>query len=994
MKTHTKRLLSLLLALCLLLTAAPLAGFENLDLLPKAQAKTYKTGDIITFGGYPQSRVTDSATLAALNGITKNWISYKYYSGTGDWENGQMQPGDWMRYADFSNNGAKYRAVTFDSYRPLLTGGISSADISKEFFIRYEQDINGYTPNNVYYFKYESMQWRVLDPNAGLVLCENIIDSQAYQNTIYCNSSQGGYFQGENSSVYANDYASSSIRNWLINDFYNTAFSSSEQSLIAETKLDNSSRYDSKSKYNRASTTDKIFLLSFNDMLNTAYGFSSSNDDYDVARRAAGTDYAKCQGVCTSDHYTAADGKATSSWWLRSPGAASSIGAEINVCGAIDDGNHIGIDVGYTYEGVRPAFKFKSGIIESSNPNGGSGASGTETDTKTDFTVRFDPNGGTGAPEARKVAKGATVTLSDITPTRSGYSFDGWYTAASGGEMFTSSTPVIKDITLYAHWKITTHFPNGYEFLEDSYSFINDLSTDINQKYFDGIFESGTASLAHKEYHYADGGLCYGMAFTTASIYNGYPGISNWAFRKNLWSSDLATKIRDLKRDTWWGKQSAAYIDGAFDDCLTLLDFIKYAFIYQYSIEAERKLNNSSNNALDLLALVKQRTDAGQMGTAVGFSPYNGHNNAPRGHEVLAIGYEGNDILIDNPNNSGKWERMTVHEDGSWEFGGYNNNDHWLDWDTSTNRPYEILRTGNRVVASVSASTTNSRNKTDTAADNAATEEYYVLGTNKLNPEYNLVSISASEFNIKNTDYITLPSESKAGGQSETNNTLLWVKEGELVVDGLDEKTNTVVCAGDDKVITTESEAGSTVSINVQKATATIETGKNRNADISFKTVIEGDTNDTEVCVKTEGIATSDEVSASMTEKGVVVNGISEGTVSLIINDKVVSEKDFKDSDAKFEVAYDNSGETNTLSISADGAMPSDDPSYIPGDVSGDGEVTAEDARLALRAAVGLENYAVGSPEFLAADATKDGAITAEDARLILRAAVGLESLS
>ena len=65
-----------------------------------------------------------------------------------------------------------------------------------------------------------------------------------------------------------------------------------------------------------------------------------------------------------------------------------------------------------------------------------------------------------------------------------------------------------------------------------------------------------------------------------------------------------------------------------------------------------------------------------------------------------------------------------------------------------------------------------------------------------------------------------------------------------------------------------------------------------------------------------------------------------------------------------------------------------------PGDVSGDGEVTAEDARLALRAAVGLENYAEGSPEFLAADATKDGAITAEDARLILRAAVGLESLS
>ena len=67
---------------------------------------------------------------------------------------------------------------------------------------------------------------------------------------------------------------------------------------------------------------------------------------------------------------------------------------------------------------------------------------------------------------------------------------------------------------------------------------------------------------------------------------------------------------------------------------------------------------------------------------------------------------------------------------------------------------------------------------------------------------------------------------------------------------------------------------------------------------------------------------------------------------------------------------------------------------FLPGDVSGDGEVTAEDARLALRAAVGLETYAAGSTQFLAADATKDGAITAEDARLILRAAVGLETLA
>ena len=63
------------------------------------------------------------------------------------------------------------------------------------------------------------------------------------------------------------------------------------------------------------------------------------------------------------------------------------------------------------------------------------------------------------------------------------------------------------------------------------------------------------------------------------------------------------------------------------------------------------------------------------------------------------------------------------------------------------------------------------------------------------------------------------------------------------------------------------------------------------------------------------------------------------------------------------------------------------------GDVDADGKVTASDARLALRFAVGLENYAPGSAQFLACDVDKDKQVTASDARLILRAAVGLETL-
>lgn len=61
------------------------------------------------------------------------------------------------------------------------------------------------------------------------------------------------------------------------------------------------------------------------------------------------------------------------------------------------------------------------------------------------------------------------------------------------------------------------------------------------------------------------------------------------------------------------------------------------------------------------------------------------------------------------------------------------------------------------------------------------------------------------------------------------------------------------------------------------------------------------------------------------------------------------------------------------------------------GDVDGDGKITAADARLALRASVGLET--LDGLQSDCADADADGVITAADARAILRASVGLEEL-
>ncbi len=65
---------------------------------------------------------------------------------------------------------------------------------------------------------------------------------------------------------------------------------------------------------------------------------------------------------------------------------------------------------------------------------------------------------------------------------------------------------------------------------------------------------------------------------------------------------------------------------------------------------------------------------------------------------------------------------------------------------------------------------------------------------------------------------------------------------------------------------------------------------------------------------------------------------------------------------------------------------------YLPGDVDGNGKIESADARLALRAAVGLDTLT--EEQTLAADVDGTPGLSSSDARLILRVSVGLESFS
>ena len=75
------------------------------------------------------------------------------------------------------------------------------------------------------------------------------------------------------------------------------------------------------------------------------------------------------------------------------------------------------------------------------------------TVSNTKYTVTFNANGGSCSTASKSVISGSTYgTLP--TPTRAGYTFDGWYTSATGGTKITSSTKVTAtgNHTLYAHW--------------------------------------------------------------------------------------------------------------------------------------------------------------------------------------------------------------------------------------------------------------------------------------------------------------------------------------------------------------------------------------------------------------------------------------------------------------------------------------------------------------------------------------------------------------
>ena len=195
--------------------------------------------------------------------------------------------------------------------RAKVTSDIAGSIVS---FGRYEQD--GNEENGP-----EPIEWIVLDVQDGKAL---LLSRYGLDHMPYHTADEKITWEG------------CTLREWLNSDFLRTAFTSEEQDIIPETKVDNSSS-QCFGRWNKAKggndTLDQVFLLSFaeaNRWLGVSwYGNGSDNAQMEL------TEYAGRDAHRRIPRSEEEDGRTYWHWWLRSPGAEQADASDVTTSGCL-----------------------------------------------------------------------------------------------------------------------------------------------------------------------------------------------------------------------------------------------------------------------------------------------------------------------------------------------------------------------------------------------------------------------------------------------------------------------------------------------------------------------------------------------------------------------------------------------------------------------------------------------------------------------------------
>ena len=220
----------------------------------------------------------------------------------------------------------------------------------------------------------EPVLWRVLEVSGdktALMLSEKILDGGVPFNpdsglewaSWWSESQIRKFLNGKEyvESVSA-DVTKIKVRNPKPYSFYGKAFSAGEGSGIIKAAVDNSSTGGITPG---PKTTDKIFLLSYAEAGNSAYGFVNNN-----SRKAELTDYGASQRVYSNTEGNKKYGR----WWLRSPGHIVGFASSVYDVGYLS--NNI-VDGGGV--GLRPAFHLNIESLLFTSPAAGGKDAGVVT---------------------------------------------------------------------------------------------------------------------------------------------------------------------------------------------------------------------------------------------------------------------------------------------------------------------------------------------------------------------------------------------------------------------------------------------------------------------------------------------------------------------------------------------------------------------------------------------------------------------------------------
>ena len=418
-------------------------------------------------------------------------------------------------------------------------------------------------------------------------------------------------------------------------------------------------------------------------------------------------------------------------------------------------------------------------------------------------------------------------------------------------------------------------YPVGYDFFRDSYSFEN-FSHTIDKEIFNRMFGKvkGLDLNDFWKKKRKQEGMCFGMAYTTAAIYNNVPYVSMFACVDGI-KVKVATAIRDLNKGSLFNQGATIKIEDEYNDYMTIKEYISYAQLFQYTTEY---LNNKEEVSASLLYdIVYNAVNNNQIGVYISM-----RNKEGGAHAVLAVGIDGRDIVVDDPNFANKKQRISIKENGEWNFSGlkkYNSDTCTLEYATNWNAVYYWIQHN-------FPSGTYKEN-----ADNIAN-----FDSDKL-----LLTLSGSTYTV--SDFYLTDIEGTVGdfydAQTEetsndnTNHKLFWVAETDSVtIDEIKDCNNEFRLAGNKNIIYVNTDEANSVTLKMNdesnESAAVISTDPGKKCSVACVLFDKGNTYD----IKATGTSNSDTVTAAIIENGIKVTGLNDIEVSYVKNEEKVEDGD------------------------------------------------------------------------------------------------------